>query len=100
MESVISNRKEFLQSMGYFRQKYERCLMERESVRKQHAQSAQLVIMDQEIEEMRGSITENIKIGKHLPTEFLHLADEAEIQRSFELLGKENALKRKSQEKP
>jgi len=48
---------------------------------------------------MKGSIAENIKIGKHLHTEFLQLADEAEKQRSFELLAKGNALKRKSQGK-
>ena len=58
---------------------------------------AQLAIINKEIEEMKGSIAENIKIGKHLHTEFLQLADEAEKQRNFELLAKGNVLNRKPQ---
>ena len=48
---------------------------------------------------MKGSIVENIKIGKHLHNEFLQLADEAEKRRSFELLAKGSTLKGKLQEK-
>jgi len=47
---------------------------------------------------MKDSITENIKIDKHIHTELQQHADEAEEQRSFELLAKGNALKRKSQD--
>jgi len=45
------------------------------------------------------AIAEYMKIGEHIHTEFLQLANEAEKQRSFELLAKGNALKRKSEEK-
>ena len=48
---------------------------------------------------MKGSIAESIKISKNFHAEFLRLSDEPEKKRNFELLSKENALKRKSQEK-
>ena len=59
----------------------------------------QLTINDKETEDVRGSITESIKISRNFHAEFLRLLHKAEKKRNFELLSKENALERKSQEK-
>ena len=59
----------------------------------------QLTINDKETEDVRGSITESIKISRNFHAEFLRLLFEAEKKRNFELLSKKNALERKSQEK-
>ena len=59
----------------------------------------QLTINDKETEDVKGSITESIKISRNFHTEFLRLLHETEKKRNFELLSKENALERKYQEK-
>ena len=68
-------------------------------VRKQNAQWPQLAIIDEEIEEGKGSIAKSIKISKNFRAEFLTLSDEVEKKRNFELLSKGNSLKIKFQEK-
>ena len=68
-------------------------------LRKQNTQCAQLAIIDKEMEKVKGSIAESIKISKSFHAEFLRLSDVAEKKRNFELLSKGDALKRKSQEK-
>ena len=55
-------------------------------------------IINKEIEEVKDSIAERIKISKNIHAEFLRLSDKAEKKRNFKLLPKVNALKRKSQE--
>ena len=55
-------------------------------------------IINKEIEEVKDSIAEAIKISKNIHAEFLRLSDKAEKKRNFKLLPKVNALKRKSQE--
>ena len=67
-------------------------------VRKQNAQWPQLAIIDEEIEEGKGSIAKSIKISKNFRAEFLTLSDEVEKKRNFEL-SKGNSLKIKFQEK-
>ena len=73
-------------------------LREKESLRKQNTQCTQLAIINKEIEEVKDSIAEGIKISKNIHAEFLRLSDKAEKKRNFKLLPKVNALKRKSQE--
>ena len=58
-----------------------------------------LTINDKEAEDVKGSISESIKMSRNCHVEFLRLLHEAEKKRNFELLSKENALERKSQEK-
>ena len=81
------------------RQRYQEFSGEKESLRKQNAQCVQLAIIDREIEKVKDSISESIKINKNFDAEFLRLSDEAEKKRNFELLSKGNAFKRKPQEK-
>ena len=81
------------------RQRYQEFLGEKESLRKQNAQCVQLAIIDREIEKVKDSISESIKINKNFDAEFLRLSDEVEKKRNFELLSKGNAFKRKPQEK-
>ena len=45
---------------------------------------------------MKNSLAGNIKISKNFRAEFLRLVDETEKKRNFELLSRENTLKRKS----
>ena len=59
----------------------------------------QLTINEKETEDVKGSITESIKISRNFHAEFLRLLHKAGKKRNFELLSKENALERKSQEK-
>ena len=48
---------------------------------------------------MKNSLAENIKISKNFLAEFLRLVDETEKKGNFELLSRENTLKRKSKKK-
>ena len=91
--------KSLLKSVRCSQQKYREFLRENESLRKQNRQCAQLAIIDNEIEEVKSSTAESIKISKNFHAEFLRLSDEAGKKRNFELLSRENVLKRKSQEK-
>ena len=91
--------KSLFKSVRCSRQRYQEFLGEKESLRKQNAQCVQLAIIDTEIEKMKDSISESIKINKNFDAEFLRLSDEAEKKRNFELLSKGNAFKRKPQEK-
>ena len=59
----------------------------------------QLTINEKETEDVKGSITESIKISRNFHAEFLRLLHETEKKRNLELLSKENALERKYQEK-
>lgn len=67
-------------------------LREKESLRKQNTQCTQLAIINKEIEEVKDSIAEGIKISKNIHAEFLRLSDKAEKKRNFELLSKGIAL--------
>ena len=58
----FSNRKSLSKSVRCFWQRYQEFLREKESIRKQNAQNAQLAIIDREIEEVNDSIAESIKI--------------------------------------
>ena len=91
--------KSLFKSVRCSRQRYQEFLGEKESLRKQNAQCVQLAIIDREIEKVKDSISESIKINKNFDAEFLRLSDEAEKKRNFELLSKGNAFKRKPQEK-
>ena len=81
------------------RQKHQEFLKKKESLRKRNAQCTQLSIIDKEIEEVKDSIAESIKISKNFHGEFLRLSDEVEKKRNIELFSNGNASKRKSQEK-
>ena len=70
--------KSLLKSVRCSRQGYLEFLREKESLRKQNAQCTQLAIIDREIEEVKDSIAESIKISKNCHAEFLRLSDEAE----------------------
>ena len=91
--------KSLFKSVRCSRQRYQEFFGEKESLRKQNAQCVQLAIIDREIEKVKDSISESIKINKNFDAEFLRLSDEAEKKRNFELLSKGNAFKRKPQEK-
>ena len=82
-----------MKSVRYSRRRYQELLREKESLRKQNTQCAQLAIIDKEIEEVEGSIAESIKISKNFHAEFLRLSDEVEKKRNFELLPKGNTWK-------
>ena len=58
----FSNRKSLSKSVRCFWQRYQEFLREKESIRKQNAQNAQLAIIDREMEEVNDSIAESIKI--------------------------------------
>ena len=60
------------------RQRYHEFLREKESLWKQNAQCTQLAIIDREIEEVKDSIAESIKISKNFHAEFPRLSVEAE----------------------
>ena len=91
--------KSLFKSVRCSRQRYQEFLGEKESLWKQNAQCVQLAIIDREIEKVKDSISESIKINKNFDAEFLRLSDEAEKKRNFELFSKGNAFKRKPQEK-
>ena len=95
--SPITN--SLLKSVRCSRQRYQELVREKESLRKQNAQCAQLAIIDRKIEKLKASIAQSIERSKYFRAEFLRCSDEAEKKRNFELLSKGNALKRKSQEK-
>ena len=55
--------KSLLKSVRCSRQRYQEFLRDKELLRKQKAQCAQLAIIDKEIEEVKDSIAESIKIS-------------------------------------
>ena len=71
--------------------------------KQQNEKTDQLKIIDKEISELKGAISDNKRISEHLNAQFLQLTDEAEKQKDLlktkELLSKGKGLKWKSCEK-
>ena len=93
----------FLKSVRSSRQRYEQYLREMQQCKCQNEKIDQLKIINKEISEMKGAISDNKRITENLNAQFLQLTDEAEKQKDLlktkELLSKGNGLKRKSCEK-
>ena len=94
---------DFLKSVRSSRQRYEQYLREMQQCKRQNEKVDQLKIINKEISEMKGAISDNKRITENLNAQFLQLTDEAEKQKDLlktkELLSKGNGLKRKSCEK-
>ena len=90
--------KSLLKSVRCSRQRFEEFLREKELLCKQNALYALLAIINKEIEEVRDSIAETIKISKTFVSkvsEFLRLLDEVGKKRNFQLFSRGNILKKK-----
>ena len=90
--------KSLLKSVRCSRQRFEELLREKELLCKQNAQCALLAIINKEIEDVRNSIAETIKISKTFVSkvsEFLRLLDEVGKKRNFQLFSRGNILKKK-----
>lgn len=91
-------KKSLLKSVRCSRQRFEELLREKELLCKQNAQCALLAIINKEIEDVRNSIAETIKISKTFVSkvsEFLRLLDEVGKKRNFQLFSRGNILKKK-----
>ena len=94
---------DLFKSVHSSRQRYEQYLREMQQCKRQNETTDQLKIIDKEISEMKGAISDNKRISENFNAQFLQLTDEAEKQKdplkTRELLSKGNGLKRKSCEK-
>ena len=94
---------DLLKSARSSRQRYEQYLREMQQCKRQNEKTDQLKIIDKEISELKGAISDNKRISENLNAQFLQLTDEAEKQKDLlktkELLSKGNGLKWKSCEK-
>ena len=97
IHSLLLITKSLLKSLRCSQQR-QKSLRDKEPLWKQNAQWTPLTTIDKEIEKVKDSIAESIKISKNFHSESLRLLDEAKKKRNFELLSRENALKRKSKE--
>ena len=97
IHSLLLITKSLLKSLRCSQQR-QKALRDKESLWKQNAQWTPLTNIDKEIEKVKDSIAESIKISKNFHSESLRLLDEGKKKRNFELLSRANALKRKSQE--
>ena len=93
---------DLLKSVCSSQQCYEQYLREMQQCKRQNEKTDQLKIIDKEISELKGAISDNKRISENLNAQFLQLTDEAEKQKDLktkELLCKGNSLRRKSCEK-
>ena len=94
---------DLLKSVCSSRQRYAQYLRGMQQCKRQNEKTDQLKIIDKEIYELKGAISDNKRISENLNAQFLQLTDEAEKQKDLlktkELFSKGNGLKRKSCEK-
>ena len=98
LQQSLAITKSLLKSVRCSRQRFKEFLREKELLCKQNAQYALLAIINKEIEEVRDSIAETIKISKIFVSkvsEFLRLLDEVGKKRNFQLFSRGNILKKK-----